>query len=57
MSDFIPEKTHLGEVLLFLFNIKKTFAESCRMLMEAYGHDASSERTWRQRFRIFKNHK
>ena len=43
MSDFIPEKSHLREVLLFLFNIKKTSAESCRMLVEAYGHNAASE--------------
>ena len=56
MSDFIPEKKHLREVLLFLFNIKKTSAESCRMLVESYGHNAPSESTCRQWFRRFKNH-
>ena len=55
MSDFIPEKRHLREVLLFLFNIKKTSAESCRMLVEAYGHNAPPERTCRQWFTRIKN--
>ena len=56
MSDFIPEKRHLLEVLIFLFNIKKTSGESCRMLVEAYGHNAPPESTCRQWFRRFKNH-
>ena len=55
MSDFIPEKRHSQEVLLFLFNIKKTSAESCRMLVEAYGHNAPFKSTCRQWFRRFKN--
>ena len=38
MSDFIPEKKHLPEVLLFLFNIKKTSAESCRTLVDIMIH-------------------
>ena len=47
MSDFIPEKSYLREVLLFLFNIKKTSAENCRMLVEAYGHNDPPESTCR----------
>jgi len=45
MTYFIHEKRHLPEVLLFLFNIKKTSAESCRMLVEAYGHNAKFKGT------------
>ena len=56
MSDFIPEKRHLREELLFLFNIKKTSAESCRMSVEAYGHNAPFESTCKQWFKRFKNH-
>jgi len=46
----------LWEVLLFLFNIKKTSAKSCRMFEEAYGYNALSESTCRQWFGRFKNH-
>ena len=56
MSDFIPGKKHLREVLLFLVNIKKTSAESCEILVEAYGHNAPSESICKQWFRKFKNH-
>ena len=38
MLDFITEKMYLREVLLFLFNIKKTSAESCRMLVDIMLH-------------------
>ena len=31
-------------------------AESCRILVKAYGHNAPPESTCRQWFRIFKNH-
>ena len=37
MPIFEPSKRHLREALLFCFNLKKTAAESCPMLMEAYG--------------------
>ena len=46
----------MQEVLLFLFNIKKTSSESCRMLVKAYGHNAPSGSTCRQWFKRFKNH-
>ena len=46
----------MREVLLFLFNIKKTSLESCRMLVEAYGHNDPSETSCRKWLRIFKNH-
>jgi len=56
MSDFIHEKRHLWEVLLFLFNIKNTSAESCRIPLEAYVHNAPSESICRQWFRKLKDH-
>lgn len=55
MMEFVPEKQHLREALLFCFNLKKTAAESHRMLTEAYGQYALSEPTCREWFRRFKN--
>ena len=45
MSNFVPEKMFLRGVLLHYFNIKKTFAESHRILVEVYGEHAIAERT------------
>ena len=53
MPIFEPSKRHLREALLFCFNLKKTAAESCRMLMEAYGDHAPSETTCKEWFRRF----
>ena len=55
MSSFVPEKEHLREALLFCFNLKKSAAESHRMLVEAYGDSALSETTCRDWFRRFKD--
>ncbi len=55
MSNFAPTKQHLREALLFCFNLKKSAAESYRLLVEAYGEQALSETTCRDWFRRFKN--
>ena len=55
MSSFVPEKEHMREALLFCFNLKKSAAESHRMLVEAYGDSALSETTCRDWFRRFKD--
>lgn len=55
MSNCEPEKHHLREVLLYLFNIKETAAESHRLLVEAYGDHALSETTCRDWFRRIKS--
>ena len=47
----------MREALLFWFNLKKSAAESYRMLVEAYGWSALSETTSRDWFRWFKNAK
>jgi [histone H3]-lysine36 N-dimethyltransferase SETMAR len=55
MSIFVPEKHHLREVLLFMFNLKRTATAAHRSLVEAYGDHALSERTcheWFQRFKM-----
>ena len=54
MSVYEPNSRHLREVLLFCFNMKKTAAESHRMLSSSYGEDAISERTCREWFQRFK---
>ena len=54
MSNFVPEKVFLRGVLLHYFNMKKTVAESHRILVEVYGEHALSKRTclkWFARFR------
>ena len=54
MSNFVPESDDLRKALIFCFHLKKSAAESHRMLVEAYGDHALSEATckrWFQRFR------
>ena len=54
MSNFVPESDVLRKVLSFCLFLKKSAAESHRMLVEAYGDHALSEATckrWFQRFR------
>ena len=53
MSSFLLKKKHMREALLFCFNLKKSPAESHRMLMKAYGDNALSETTCRDCFRRF----
>jgi len=36
MSNFVPTKWHLREVLLYYFILKKTAAESHRLFVEAW---------------------
>ena len=43
----------MREALLFCFNLKKSAAESHRMLVEIYGDNALSETTCRDWFRRF----
>ena len=45
MSSFLLKKKHMRETLLFCFNLKKSAAESHRMLVEAYGDNAVLETT------------
>ena len=48
MSSFEPNKCHLREFLIYFFNLKKEFAaEAHRLLVEAYGDAALSERSCR----------
>ena len=53
MSDFVLLKQYLREVLNILFNLKKSAAESYRLLVEAYYDDAPSKITFKQWFRRF----
>ena len=55
MSNFVPEKVFLRGVLLHYFNMKKTAAESHRILVEVYGEHALAERTCQKRFARFKS--
>ena len=54
MSNFVPEKVFL-RVLHHYFNVKKTAAESHRILMEVYGEHALAERTCQKWFAQFKS--
>ena len=55
MSNFVPEKVFLWGVLLHFFNMKKTAAESHRILVEVYGEHALAERTCQKWFARFKS--
>ena len=55
MSSFEPNKRHLRELLIYFFNLKKSTAEAHRLLIEAYGEAALSERSCREWFQKFKN--
>ena len=55
MSSFKPNKHHLRELLIYFFNLKKSAAETHRLLVEAYGEAALSERSCREWFQKFKN--
>lgn len=53
MSEFEPTKQHIREALLFCFNLKKSAAETHRMLVNTYGDCAPSKTTcsdWFTRF-------
>ena len=53
MSNFVLEKGFLRGVLLHYFNIKKTVAESNRILVEVYDEHALAERTCQKWFARF----
>ena len=57
MSSFEPNKRHLRELLIYFINLKKSAAEAHRLLVEAYGEAALSERCCREWFQKFKNSK
>jgi len=54
MSSFEPNKHHLRELLIYLFNLKKS-AKAHRLLVEAYDDGALSERSCHEWFQKFKN--
>ena len=45
MSNLVPKKEHLQEVLIHYFILKKSGAESYRIPREAYGEHAPSQDT------------
>ena len=47
MSNFVSEKVFLSGVLFHYFNMKKTAAESHRILVEVHGEHALAERTYK----------
>ena len=55
MSNFVSEKVLLRGVLLHYFDMKKTAAESHRILVEVYGEHALAERTCQKWFARFKS--
>jgi len=55
MLSFELNKRHLRELLIYFFNLKKSAAEAHRLLVEAYGDAALSERSYREWFQKFKN--
>ena len=54
MLSFESNKHHLRELLIYFFNLKKS-AEAHRLLVEAYGDAALSERSCREWFQKFEN--
>lgn len=54
MANFVPKKQHLREVLLHYFLLKKSAAETHRLLVEAYGEHAPSNTTCKEWFQRFK---
>lgn len=55
MPSFVPNKEHVRTALLLCFNLKKTAAESHRMLVDAYGDSALSATQCKVWFRRFKD--
>nr|KAF6387346.1 hypothetical protein mMyoMyo1_007855 [Myotis myotis] len=55
MSNFMPKKEHLREALIHYFILKKSAAESYRILREAYGEHAPSQDTCERWFKRFKS--
>ena len=55
MSNFVPEKVFLRGVVFYYFNVKKTVAESHRILVEVYGEHVLAEWTCQKWFARFKS--
>lgn len=55
MSDLVPNKHHLQEVLFFSFHSKKTAAKAHRKLKNVLGNVALTEKTRHDWFRCFKD--
>ena len=55
MSNLVPEKVFLRGVLLHYFNMKKTAAESHRILVAVYGEHALAMRTCQKWFARFES--
>ena len=55
MSNYVPEKVFLQGVLLHYFNMKKTAAESYRILVEVYGEHNLAKQTCKKWFARFKS--
>ena len=55
MSNSVPEEVFLRGVLIHYFNMKKTAAESHRILVEVYGEHALAKRTCQKWFGRFKS--
>ena len=55
MSNFVPNKVYLREILSHYFIQNKSAAEAHRILVETYGNNALSNMTCRDWFRRFKN--
>ena len=55
MSNYVPENVFLRGVLLHYINMKKTAAESHRILVEVYGEHALAKRTCQKWFARFKS--
>lgn len=54
MSFFVPKTEHLREVLIHYFVLKKSAAESHRVLHKAYSEQAPSQNTCKCWFNRFK---
>ena len=46
VTKFVPNKDHSRTALIFYFHLKKTAAESNRLLGEAYDEHAPSQKTY-----------
>ena len=53
--EIIPKKEHSRTALIFCFHLKKTVAESYRLLREVYGERVPSQDMCERLFRYFKN--
>jgi len=54
MTKFVSNKEHSRTALIFCFHLKKTTAESYRLLREAYGEHTPSQKTYERWFQCFK---